>query len=404
MSARFDPIARGLATRSRMELARVVPPRRPRVLVTGDSIPRGGYAVTNGNAEWGDSWAQQALWRSGGRAHALANTGVAGNTSTQMLARWQADVIAWRPDVVLLMIGANDIGSGGGTSQIGTLMRNIEQMVLQSLAAGILPVIATPPAKDAAKPEMRRAIPYFYRLAEAYDLPLLDMFAVTVDPVTGGWKSGWSGDGTHPGATAIAAMAAYAGPILADLAAYQPRPYLAAYSETAAGNPANLIRNGSFAQQATPGVPDGWAIASAGAAYDATQAPAAPFTGKEFAYTKSSGGAAYPLSGDAGLYAGQNQAAGDKVRFSGSIEVSGLPGSPAGFNVMLDSDQQGLRPFYASKCTGNFTFSADMTIQPGHLGLAPAIYVGDTGTYKIRNLTAINLTAMDAVWKPANGR
>lgn len=404
MSGRFDAIARGMAARSLAADSRLSAFRRPRVVITGDSIALGAYGFGNGNAILGDSWAHMAIWRSGGRCRFLANTGIAGNTSAQMLARWQGDVLAYRPDVVLLMIGTNDIVSGGTTTQLATLMNNIEKMVLQAQAQGVLVVLCTPPARDNAKPETRRAIPYYYRLAEAYDLPLVDMFAVTVDPAAGGYKSGYSSDGTHPITVGQAAMGAVAGAVLANLAAYQPRPYLAAYSELTAGNmPANLIRNGSFAQQSA-GVPASWTIDAAGATYLVTGDAAAPFTGKEFAYTKSSGGGVYPLAGDAGRYAGNNQAAGDRIRFTGSIEVSGMGSSPGGFDVMLNSDQQGVKPLYGCKANGNYVFDCEMVIQPGHLGIAPSVYVADNGTYKLRNLTAINLTAMDAVWKAANGR
>lgn len=39
----------------------------------------------------------------------VINAGVNGNTSRQLLARWQEDVLAQKPDVLFLMIGINDV-------------------------------------------------------------------------------------------------------------------------------------------------------------------------------------------------------------------------------------------------------------------------------------------------------
>ena len=39
----------------------------------------------------------------------LVNAGVSGNTSRDLLARWEQDVLAKKPDVVFCMIGINDV-------------------------------------------------------------------------------------------------------------------------------------------------------------------------------------------------------------------------------------------------------------------------------------------------------
>ncbi|MGI6316978.1 MAG: SGNH/GDSL hydrolase family protein [Christensenellales bacterium] len=47
-------------------------------------------------------------WRPDAKIRVL-NTGVSGNTSRDLLARWQTDVLALRPDYVSVMIGINDV-------------------------------------------------------------------------------------------------------------------------------------------------------------------------------------------------------------------------------------------------------------------------------------------------------
>ena len=41
------------------------------------------------------------------------NRGISGNTVAQLKARWQADAIALRPDVLTILIGTNDVGKQG---------------------------------------------------------------------------------------------------------------------------------------------------------------------------------------------------------------------------------------------------------------------------------------------------
>jgi lysophospholipase L1-like esterase len=198
-----DFIARGIAAQNRNELRAVAATstlsRSFRVVVAGDSITAGSSGRPNhpANQSWGRGYAALTLWQSGLRG--VVNAGVGGNTSTQMLARWQTDVLAYNPDAVLLMIGTNDVVTTGfNDAKLATLMNNIEQMVVQSLAANVLPIIVTPPAKDGNKADTRRIIPFYYWLTEAYSVPLIDMFAITVDPASGGWKAGLSDDGTPP--------------------------------------------------------------------------------------------------------------------------------------------------------------------------------------------------------------
>ena len=71
-----------------------------------------------------------------------ANAGVGGNTSTQLLARYDTDVISKFPDIVHILIGTNDIhGSAGtpsaATSAYNTLIANVTAMIDKNERAGI---------------------------------------------------------------------------------------------------------------------------------------------------------------------------------------------------------------------------------------------------------------------------
>jgi len=76
------------------------------------------------------------------------DAGVSGNTSGQIAARFQQDVIARHPGVVAILAGTNDVypgwtlcGAGGATDTC----HNIISMVSQAHANGIQPVLATIP-------------------------------------------------------------------------------------------------------------------------------------------------------------------------------------------------------------------------------------------------------------------
>jgi hypothetical protein len=73
--------------------------------------------------------------------------GVPGNTTAQMLARFQTDVIDLHPDVVHILGGANDAKDGdwGDIDECGVnTCENLDQMSAMAQAAGIKVVIGTP--------------------------------------------------------------------------------------------------------------------------------------------------------------------------------------------------------------------------------------------------------------------
>jgi lysophospholipase L1-like esterase len=76
------------------------------------------------------------------------DVGVSGNTSGQMAARFQQDVIARHPGVVAILAGTNDVYPGwtlcGAVGATDTC-HNIISMVSQAQSNGIEPVLATIP-------------------------------------------------------------------------------------------------------------------------------------------------------------------------------------------------------------------------------------------------------------------
>lgn len=381
--------------------------RQLRIIPFGDSITQGSALFTGGVWQFGNAYPETSIYQAGTRFQIIRNAGISGNTTAQMLARLGSDVLAYAPDVVLLLGGTNDLSAGMSNAAIAATMSNLESMVRQMLQAGCLPVIMTIPVQSTFSAESRKIQPFYYALAQAYGLPLIDLYRLTVDPSTGQYLAGYSGDGTHPNPTGITAISAVVSSLLTSLSGAFCGPYLAAYSETSGGNFANLIRNGNFARAASAPTPDGWTVNATGATQTlvaATPGAAAPYNGNTFTYQKTGTGAVYAL------YHGNittGFSVGDVLQYSGHLNVSGVtPSTAVGFTLGLDmsgSVSPQMRPFVNFPFNGDFAFCESVTVPAGVTGINPTLYLNgnDLATYKVNNLTLLNVTQMNAIWQPA---
>jgi len=73
----------------------------------------------------------------------LINKGISGETTPEMLARFDDDVIAIEPDVVMILAGINDIAQNTGYRSVPDIFKNIVEMVSLAKAAKITPVICS---------------------------------------------------------------------------------------------------------------------------------------------------------------------------------------------------------------------------------------------------------------------
>jgi lysophospholipase L1-like esterase len=86
------------------------------------------------------------FWGRGGRffpGRAYLNRGIGGQTSPQMLVRFRQDVIALKPQVVVIQAGTNDIAGATGPGTRGTLSDYIMSMTELAKANGIRVVLAS---------------------------------------------------------------------------------------------------------------------------------------------------------------------------------------------------------------------------------------------------------------------
>jgi len=143
----------------------------------------------------------------------VLDRGVSGQTTSQMLIRFRADVIDLHPRVVQIMAGTNDVAGNTGPISINAIENNIRDMVELARAHHITVVLASipPAAKFTWRPELQPISPilslnaWLRALAKQDGLIYVDYYAVLVDDQHG-FKAAWSKDGVHPNADGYAAM------------------------------------------------------------------------------------------------------------------------------------------------------------------------------------------------------
>ena len=148
--------------------------------------------------------------------------GISGQTTPQMLLRFRADVIALRPEVVVILAGTNDLAGNTGPSTLEAIEDNLISMMELARAnstrvvlASILPVSDYEKSKDGKPiirtaqrpPEKIRALNEWMRAYATKNRSIyLDYYSSMIDE-KGFLKDELSEDGLHPNAKGYAVMA-----------------------------------------------------------------------------------------------------------------------------------------------------------------------------------------------------
>ena len=86
----------------------------------------------------------------------LVNKGVSGQTSVEMLSRFQEDVIKQSPKAVYILAGINDIAQNSGYISIDDISKNIIKMGLLAQKNNIKVVICSVIAKKVSASELTK--------------------------------------------------------------------------------------------------------------------------------------------------------------------------------------------------------------------------------------------------------
>jgi len=146
--------------------------------------------------------------------------GISAQTTSQMLVRFRADVIALKPKVVVILAGTNDIAGNTGPMSNDDIQNNLASMAELATANGIRVVLssitpvsqyhASPPAlpQTTRRPDTRiRAInDWMKKYAAARKHIYLDYYSAMTD-ASGALRSEFSTDDLHPNQAGYAAMA-----------------------------------------------------------------------------------------------------------------------------------------------------------------------------------------------------
>ena len=174
-----------------------LPPATPhRIVFFGDSITEGWSALDPSFFE-GDR----------------VNRGISGQTTTQMVARFRADVINLKPAIVHILAGTNDIAGNTGPTSLDAIENNIRTMVDLAKAHGVRVVLGSvlPAARFDWRPEIQpaetiRTLNARLRAFAAQEgLTYVDYHSSLEDD-RHGFKSALAPDGVHPNADGYAAM------------------------------------------------------------------------------------------------------------------------------------------------------------------------------------------------------
>ncbi|MGZ4936610.1 MAG: GDSL-type esterase/lipase family protein [Halobacteriota archaeon] len=166
------------------------------IVCIGDSIVR--------------KWPSMLEQRLGGGWRVIEKRGDA-NTTDQMLARFDTDVIAYHPTFVIILAGTAHLEPGVGPNKVEP---SIARMCERARANGIKPVMCTiPPDNEegvsiAWVNELNTWIKSYAR-SQGYDV--IDFYALLNDPTNPGHmlKRYSSGDGIHPNDAGYQVMGAY---------------------------------------------------------------------------------------------------------------------------------------------------------------------------------------------------
>lgn len=168
-----------------------------------------GDSQTGVDNGFGVLWPQTVQALSGRKLSLLANAGIGGNTTAQMLARVQTDVIDRNPSACVFLGGVNDILAGVAPATTHNTIAAIADAVT---AAGIEFIIGTVPPRNAhtggvGVSIVRNLNDWIKTWAPARGYRVIPFNAALANPRNGEYLAGMSFDATHPNALGMIAMA-----------------------------------------------------------------------------------------------------------------------------------------------------------------------------------------------------
>ncbi len=133
------------------------------------------------------------------------NSGISGQTTTQMLERFERDVINFLPTVVVILAGTNDIAGNGGATTVKRIHANIASMAqlaktngIKVVLCSVLPVYKYPWSQSVNPIDSISSLNNLIKTyAQGNEMIYADFYSPMVNEQKG-LKSQYSSDGVHP--------------------------------------------------------------------------------------------------------------------------------------------------------------------------------------------------------------
>lgn len=181
-------------------------------VITGDSITH-GLVFTQGGRSYAEHLHELIRGELERVRDIVVNSAISGHRIVDVLGDFDRRVSSWRPDVVTLMIGTNDLSTGGPQPIVSPedYAASLHEFVTRVRDLGAIVVLQTPPPIDVANAPERARVAEFAdavrQVATSDDVILVDQYARLVELGAGGIPWGLMGDPFHPNAAGHAALA-----------------------------------------------------------------------------------------------------------------------------------------------------------------------------------------------------
>lgn len=144
------------------------------------------------------------------------NRGISGQTTPQLLVRFRPDVVALKPQVVIILAGTNDIAGNTGLMSLDQIQDNYGSIAelakahqIRVVFASVLPIHdygATPISKGRSTAKIEALNEWLKRYCRANNCIYLDYYSALLD-ARGRLRAELSDDGLHPNAKGYDIMA-----------------------------------------------------------------------------------------------------------------------------------------------------------------------------------------------------
>lgn len=361
-----------------------------RTAILGDSMASGDSAHSREAWGWANLLSHGTLVRSGNGWSA----GIGGEVTSQILAR-VGDVTGLlpKPHLCIVQGGTNDVLT---SVPVATTKSNLVAMYDALEAAGIEPIACLIPPSDTQPTRVVILNAWIAAYAAYRGLRCLDNYSENADP-DGTWRTGYSGDGTHPNATSARLMGERVVRALAPNASAEH--LLAGFT---GADTTNLIVNGTFTGDTSgDGVADHWGLNTPGSHVTTALVPGdGSVIGNWQKVTKTAAGNNY-ITPAVAITAGFS--AGDVMLFAGRVRLASVDSYGIGLWV---HDNALAVDNILFQWTGDLTgedgaiFTHMFVVPSGTTSFSPRISASvstGTGSYSIAQWTLRNLTTMGVV-------